>query len=348
MATAKKLPSGNYRCFAYGGKDEAGKVIRRSFTAPTKKEAELLAITWLNSGDIEKIQNPEEFRTFGEKVDDYIILKAPTLSPSTIGGYRNIQRQFKKNYADFYNMQANEITAVDVQRLISDASLRLSPKTIRNYHGLISAVLSDLELKTRLPQKKEEDLYIPTDEDIVRLLQCAKDQDDELYIPIMMGAYCMMRRGEIVALDVSNDIDFKKNMIHINKDCVLDEDSKQWVIKPPKTVQSNRWINVLPDVTKAIKKKGYITTYNANVITQHFGKLLKDNDFESFNFHKLRHYCASHFHAVGVPDAYIMAYGGWKSTNVLNSIYRHALIDRQADFNSIALDNFSKMQKQVK
>ena len=45
MATAKKLPSGSYRVRAY---DKAtGKY--KSFTAKTKKEAELMAAEWLNS-----------------------------------------------------------------------------------------------------------------------------------------------------------------------------------------------------------------------------------------------------------------------------------------------------------
>ena len=39
MATARKLPSGNYRCRVYLGKVN-GKDAYKSFTAPTKKEAE--------------------------------------------------------------------------------------------------------------------------------------------------------------------------------------------------------------------------------------------------------------------------------------------------------------------
>ena len=42
MATAKKLPSGAYRCLIYIG-DENGKRKYKSFTAKTKKEAEFKA-----------------------------------------------------------------------------------------------------------------------------------------------------------------------------------------------------------------------------------------------------------------------------------------------------------------
>lgn len=43
MAKAKKLPSGSWRAQVFVGLDENGKQIRKSFTAPTKKEAEFLA-----------------------------------------------------------------------------------------------------------------------------------------------------------------------------------------------------------------------------------------------------------------------------------------------------------------
>ena len=44
MATAKKLPSGSYRVRAY---DKATRKYK-SFTAKTKKEAELMAAEWLD------------------------------------------------------------------------------------------------------------------------------------------------------------------------------------------------------------------------------------------------------------------------------------------------------------
>ena len=46
MATAKVLPSGAYRVRVFAGK-ENGKSIYKSFTAPTKKEAEYLATQYL-------------------------------------------------------------------------------------------------------------------------------------------------------------------------------------------------------------------------------------------------------------------------------------------------------------
>lgn len=48
MATAKKLPSGSWRVRVYSHKDMNGKKVYESFTAPTKREAEIRAAEWAN------------------------------------------------------------------------------------------------------------------------------------------------------------------------------------------------------------------------------------------------------------------------------------------------------------
>ena len=47
MATAKKLPSGKYRCLIYIGMENEKRKYK-SFTANTKKEAEFLATQYLS------------------------------------------------------------------------------------------------------------------------------------------------------------------------------------------------------------------------------------------------------------------------------------------------------------
>ena len=80
-------------------------------------------------------------------------------------------------------------------------SIKHSPKTVRNTHGLISAVLSqyrpDLRLTTDLPKKVRPDLYIPSDAEIKRLIEYASGTEMEL--PVLLAAFGPMRRGEISA-----------------------------------------------------------------------------------------------------------------------------------------------------
>ncbi|MBS6563919.1 MAG: site-specific integrase, partial [Clostridiales bacterium] len=69
MATAKKLPSGRWRCLVYVGKSENGKRKYKSCTADSKKEAIALAADMqLN---YELARNPLKL-TLGQAIDRYI------------------------------------------------------------------------------------------------------------------------------------------------------------------------------------------------------------------------------------------------------------------------------------
>ena len=75
MATAKKLPSGAYRCLIYIG-DENGKRKYKSFTAKTKKEAEFKATQFaLNHKDDTDISNIK----FKDAMKNYNSLKESIL-----------------------------------------------------------------------------------------------------------------------------------------------------------------------------------------------------------------------------------------------------------------------------
>ena len=94
MATAKKLPSGSWRVQVYAGKDASGKPQYRSFTRPTKKEAEYEAMTW--QLHYKEISRDSTSMTLAEATDKYIASKDGILSPSTIRGYDIIRREHLK------------------------------------------------------------------------------------------------------------------------------------------------------------------------------------------------------------------------------------------------------------
>ena len=322
MATAKKLASGNYRCLIFEGV-ENGKRKYKSFTAPTKKEAEFLATQYMMEKNEKKAKKSDNL--FCDELDKYISTKETVLSPSTIKGYKNIERMLERNYSKFYNMKISDIEQEHVQEVISDLAKTKSPKTVRNYHGLISAVIgSNLNLNTTMPQKVQPELYIPSDAEIKALVNAVKDT--ELEIPVLLGAFCMMRRGEICGLDAKKDIN--GNTIHVCHSLVLGPD-KKWHLKAPKTTTSDRYIEAPTFVIERINEVGHITTLNPHSITIMFQRVLERNNIPHFRFHDLRHYSASIRHALGIPDAYIMADGGWCSDKVLKAVYRHAMSDRK-------------------
>ena len=112
MANAKKLPSGNYRCLVYAGRDRTGKRVYKSFTAPTRGEAEYMAASWkLNAKDDDKTPV-----TFGEALDRYIESKSNVLSPATYRLYRSLQQQV---FRDIEGINVRSITQEDIQKFVN-------------------------------------------------------------------------------------------------------------------------------------------------------------------------------------------------------------------------------------
>lgn len=344
MAKAKKLPSGSWRCLVYDYTDEFGKRHYKSFTSNNpspagKREAELLAAEYAAEKETKKISGKNiEFK---DALSEYILKKEPVLSPSTIRGYKNIENGLLKNYANFCSLKVCDIEPDHIQELINELSTKRTPKTVRNYHGLISSVLSsngsNLKLNTTMPKKVRPDLYIPSDADIKKLVQAVKDT--ELEIPVLLGAFCTMRRGEICGLSI-DDID--GNIIHVHHSLVQGAD-KELHLKTPKTESSDRYIEAPSFVIEKIQKQGYVTKLKPHSITIMFQRVLNNNNIPHFRFHDLRHYSASVQHALGIPDAYIMQRGGWSSDTVLKSVYRHAMNDRQKEMNQKTNSHFEEL-----
>ncbi len=201
-----------------------------------------------------------------------------------------------------------------------------SPKTVRNYHGFISAVLGtfcpNLKISTTLPQKIKNEPYIPSDEDVRRILERAKGTEYE--IPLVLACYGL-RRSEICALTM-NDLD--GDIIRVNKAKVLREDGA-WKIKTTKTTASTREIVIPMEIADKIKEKGYIYKGYPNSITR-FLKASEDAlGIPRFPLHKLRHYFASKMSALNIPEADILKMGGWETDHVMKSVYRHSMLDKE-------------------
>ena len=349
MATAKKLPSGSWRCQVFSHFEEQPqpdgsikkKRIYKSFTcddssAKGKRKCEAEAAAWAASKEqFSNIQSIE----FGDAMDNYINSRENVLSPRTISEYRKIRNAYCKI---LMKERIDQITQDDIQKFINSESLTHSPKTVRNIHGLISATLKayrpEFALNTALPKKKHVELYIPTDSEIKQLLEFVEGTEMEL--PILLAAFGPMRRGEICALDSS---DISGSIVHVCKNMVQNQD-KEWIIKTPKSYAGDRFID-FPDfvVEKWKGIKGRIVTLNPDMITKRFEHCLKGAGLPHFRFHDLRHYSASIQHALGVPDVYIMQRGVWSNDGVLKAVYRHALSDKAKEYSNIANSHFNDL-----
>lgn len=80
-----------------------------------------------------------------------------------------------------------KIENADIQREINSLSVGRSPKTVRNFHGFISSTLGTFrpDMKnfyTTLPKRVKKEPYIPSDDDVRKILEHAKGTEFEIPI----------------------------------------------------------------------------------------------------------------------------------------------------------------------
>ena len=307
----EKLPSGSYRI----RKMYKGQTYTVTFDAkPTQKEA-MLAM----AAELEKVRGKRSSLTFQAAAAEYITAKRNVLSPTTIRGYNSAMKTISKKFQD---INVHDITALDIQAEINQLAKDHSPKTVYNYHGFISAVLGTfcpyLKISTTLPQKVKNDPYIPSDDDVRKILEYAKGTEYE--IPIILACHGL-RRSEICAL-TAEDID--GDAIRIHKAVVEDEDL-EWITKTTKTTSSTRTVVVPREIADRIKERGYVYNGYPGQITKFLSRAEKNLGIPHFSLHKLRHYFASKLSALNIPEADIMRMGGWETDHVMKSVYRHSM-----------------------
>ena len=338
MANARKTKSGRWRVLAYDYTDSQGKRHYKSYTAATKKQAEMLAIR----DRLDKKEKECTPITFGDALTNYIELRTPVLSPTTIRGYKTLQRT---RLLPLSAVLVQDLTQLKLQHFINSLVGVVSPKTVSNIHGLIVAVVhsvdANINYNTILPQRVRPALTIPTDDDIRQLLQLAADT--RLEIPILLASFGTMRRGEICALTAE---DVRGTVAHINKSMAMSING-DFIIKPPKTVGSDRFVELPQFVIDKLPKSGKITDLTPTMLTNEFKRFIRRNRLQHFRFHDLRHYSASIMHALGVPDKYIMERGGWSTDKTLKSVYQHTMADQAEHYNKKIQSHFEKMQRKM-
>ncbi len=309
----EKLPSGSYRV----RKMYKGKMYSVVFDGkPTQKEA-LLAIT----DRLKNVQEKHTNRTFLDAGEQYIDSKRNILSPSTIKLYKVTLNCLSDK---FVSMNLYDVSVMDIQAEINRLAKDHSPKTVRNYHGFISAVMGtfmpEMKIYTTLPQKIKAEPYIPSDEDVKRVLEYS--QGTEYEIPITLACYGL-RRSEICAL-TPDDLD--GDVLHIDKAKVFGDNG--WVEKGTKTTSSTRDIIIPTHIADKIRERGYIYKGHPNTISEYLAATEDKLGIPRFTMHKLRHYFASKMSALNVPEADIMRMGGWESDHVMKSVYRHSMMEK--------------------
>lgn len=323
----EQLKSGSYR--ATLTKD--GKRYRITYdTKPTKRQAEADLYEMISKTE----DAPKSKLTFAEASEKYIDMKRNVLSPSTI---RDYAKYCDRMPSWFPLLPIDDISQIEINKVINEISADKSPKTVRNYHGFISAILGtfrpQLKICTTLPQKRKNEPYIPSDEDVKRLLSAL--EGTQFYIPVVLACYGM-RRGEICALTLE---DIEGDVVHINK-AVAQNEQNEYVLKSTKTTESERDIIIPHAIADMIRQQGYVYEGHPNSIIVKISKIQDKLGMPHFSLHKLRHYFASKMLTI-TDTKTVQALGGWKTDNVMKTVYAHSMKEEQEKAKRAAVEKLS-------
>ena len=332
MATAKKLPSGSYRVRVYDKLIGAYK----SFTAPTKREAERLANEYLDG----KRSAAQTELTVGQAVQNCIDERSNILSPATISKYqRTLDGEFD---SDFKAIKIKKLTEQHVKNEVNRLSGKYSPKSVKNAYHFIAPIIRkyrrDLYLEDiTTPKVFTKKKVYPTAEEVIELFR-----GDRFELEVLLALMYGLRKEEIRGLKKS---DIKNGVLTINR-VKIDVD-KETIVKEnaAKTENSLRQIDsVHPFILNMIEQRSgeYITEASGHAIYMHFKRKMKSIGYD-ISFHDLRHVNASIMLFLGIPDKYAMERGGWSTDDTLKRVYQSTISSERKRFDSIVDSYFSNI-----
>ena len=314
--TIEKLKSGSYRVTQV----RHGVRFRVTFDhKPSKAEAEdAIHKKMLSSGE-----KPNGPLTFEEAAFAYVEMKRHVLSPNTV---REYSCNAKRLSEWFLQMKVDEIDQIAINKQVNELAAKVSPKTVRNYHGFITAILGtfrpQMKVYTTLPQRRKTEPYIPTDDEVKRIL--AELQPSEYFCGIVLAAFGL-RRGEICAL-LPDDVE-KDGTVHVRRALAIDE-HRQKVLKSTKTTESERDLIIPAEIAERIHSQGFVYRRKPGGLLEALHEVQDRLGIPRFPLHKLRHYFASKM--LTITDAKtVQAMGGWKTDAVLKTVYAHAMRDEE-------------------
>lgn len=339
MAKAKKLPSGSWRCRAsYTGSD--GKRHYESFTASTKKEAEYMAAEFLMK---RKHMTDQDNWTLGHAIDQYIELKRPVLSPSSIYRYEMIR---KRSFQDIMELPIGKIDSNTLQRAVNSEMERtplnrsgtVSPKTIQSEYGLIASTLRrycpNKTFRVDLPKKARRIRTLPLPKEI-----CDAVKGTDIELPVLLAVWLSFTMSEIRGLTKSKSIDGDYITIREVVVSVGGADVRKEVAKEITRNRRHKMPEPIRDLINQVEGD-VIVPIKPKSILYRFRKCMENADLPPITFHDLRHINATLMATLKIPDKYAQERGGWKTDHIMKSVYTETFSEERQRVDEIVDDYF--------
>ena len=338
-----KDKNGMWHARVFAGRDATGKQINKRFIGYTDREVRRQAEDFLD----EIKRNPKAFgMTLAEatkKYLDYLSNKKTPISPSTMRAYKGMA---KNHFKKLHSVPIVNISEEMIQDEIYELEQKISSKTI---HNIVNFYVPCIQHSRRgfnpdldLPPKQKSVTKVPDVAVLKKEIESIKNI--RLKIPVLLAAYCGMRRSEIAALNLNEDIEYDKEiqlgedtftvcLVHITKALVMDE-NRNYVMKSTKSEAGTRDLFIpawLGEILKQVKDDSNYKPYLPHQISNTFDEWSKKRNI-GCSFHGLRHFYASIMKALNIPDNYAMLLMGHSTDNMLQR-YQEIMKQKELEVN---------------
>ncbi|MGP9844807.1 tyrosine-type recombinase/integrase [Brachybacterium sp. 107] len=284
-----------------------------------------------------------------EVLDDYIAA-APDITAGTAAEYKRIL--VRSGLTDQLGaLPVDLIDRTDIERWVQARAVTpsvktkrpVSAKTIRNEHGLLSALLEHAQDRdwvdgnacdgVRLPAREHHDIRILTQAELGTILETISD----LYRPlVLLLAATGLRWGEATALTWA-DVNSDSCTFTVRRAWKHDE-THQRILGAPKTRRAHRTIETTPKIIAALGARG---KPGALVFTNRAGRPIQHQTFFEYHWkkatkkitprprvHDLRHFAASHMLVSGADLFEVSRALGHESLKTTSDVYGHLVPSR--------------------
>ena len=232
MATKKANGSGTIRKradgrwegkYTLGYEPKTGKLIRKSVYGKTQKEVRLALPKIVSEMDSGTYAEPSKMKV-SQWPDEWLASYTMNIKPATRSAYEeHIRVHIKPSLGD---IPLKQLSTRDIQQLYTNLlkERELSPKTVRNIHGVLHRTLeqakllgyikvnpADAAVPPRVEKKQVEAMDV---EDIGKFLTAI--QGSKYEYPLFVAVFTGLRQGELLGL-TWDCVDFEHGLLLINK-----------------------------------------------------------------------------------------------------------------------------------
>ena len=363
MATKKANGSGTIRKradgrwegkYSLGYNPKTGKLIRKSVYGKTQKEVRLALSKIVSEMDSGTYAEPSKMKV-SQWLDEWLASYTMNIKPATRSAYEeHIRVHIKPNLGD---IPLKQLSTRDIQQLYTGLlkERKLSPKTVRNIHGVLHRTLEQAKLLGYIrvnpadaavtPRVEKKQVEAMDAEDVGKFLAAIKGSKYEY--PLFVAVFTGLRQGELLGL-TWDCVDFEHGLLLINKQhnrvkgdtefrfASLKNDKARVLTAADEVMEVLRlqkqrqeaWAATLGDGWENLDNLVFTTEFgryiNNKILYQNFKRIMKKLNKPNLRFHDLRHTYAVNSLRAGDDIKTVQENLGHATASFTLSTYAHA------------------------